>query len=265
MIEFIKRNKIFSGCFAFCLIVIAGLSGYAVLRHTQGNEEPTILPPITTPEKEKQDPQISLFSGTFEDEENIIRLTWDFQMNEHSFQKLELYRKDMLIDTFYDDREKEISIFDYDLSTGTNEFELRLYYDEGIVVNRVANVMITYVFDVEMKHQLVDNNLGKGYLFSVKYHYNSKTPAGIPEIFVDPSLPAGTWDTKYIGKISRNLQDDYQETEAFYMTKMTEFPDKDVIWNISYNFKSVGVRVNDTLTENPAQSEYSHVDMEIAK
>lgn len=265
MFEFIKRNKIFSGCFALCLIVIIGLGGYALIQRAYGNDEPIVLPPIIDPDpEEEKDPQISLFSGEFEDEENIITLTWDFQMNNHSFQKLELYRDDTLIDTFYDERETKISIFDFDLSTGPNEFELRLYYDEGIVVSKEASVMIEYVFDVEMSWQPVDNNLGKGYLFSVKYHYNANTPAGIPEIFLDPTLNAGTWDAKYIGKTSLVLQGDYRETEAFYMAKLNEFPDEDVIWHISYNFKSVGVRVNDTVTDNPAQSEYSHEDMEIS-
>lgn len=265
MIDFIKRNKFFSASLICCLLVIGGLFGYAIVQKIQGTFDPITLPPIFNHEDEKKDPQISLFSGEFLDDGNVIHFMWDYQLNSHNFKKLELYHNDSLIDLFENEKETELSIFDFDLSTGSNHFELRLYYDDDMSIISEADVFVDYIFDEEMKYQLVDNNLGKGYLFSIKYHYNSKTPVGIPKIFVDPTLSPSIWDASYIGKISRNLQDDYQEIEAFYMVKMNEFPDEIITWNITYTFDSVGLSFKDTISENPAQGVFNQEDIQITK
>lgn len=262
MIEFIKRNKIFSGCLIVCLLVIATLTVRLIVKELRGDIKDD-LPIIDVP-SEKTDPQISLFSGEFHDDEDSISLIWDYQMNDHAFEKLELYHGETLINTFTNEMETTISIFDYGLVTGSNTFELRLYYDEGIVVNVQTEVFVDYVFDIEMKAQAVDNNLGKGYLFTIEYQYNTNTPVGIPVIHINSSL-SSSWDASYIGRKMQNRQGNYQSVIAYYMVYMNDLPNEEVTWDLSYDFRSVGVRVNDSYRENPQEAVFSTEDIQVSK
>lgn len=264
MIDFIRRNKVFASCFILCVCVIIVLGGVTIYRKLSGNDNPIDIPEVIHPNHPDKDPSISLFSGKFDDEKNVIRFVWDYDLGKHEFQKAEIYSKNTLVQTLNREMETEIDIFQSYISTGNNEFEIRIYYDEGIVVTRKTEVFVDYIFDVVMNHQLVDNNLGKGYLFSVCYHYNSKTPVGIPKIFINSTF-SGNWDAKYVGKTTRVLQDNYQEIEAYYMVKFENYTDEKVTWNISYNFESVGVRVNDVVSENIEEGIFNTEPIQINK
>ena len=262
MIEFIKRNKIFSGCLIICLLVIAGLTARLVIGQLRGEVNPD-LPLIDDP-SEEVDPQISLFSGEFDDEQKTISLIWDYQLNDHSFDKVELYYGDTLISTFTNEMETSVSIFDHGIVTGDNTFELRLYYDEGVVVNAQADIFVDYVFDIDMNVQAVDNNLGKGYLFTIEYQYNTNTPVGIPIIHINSSI-SSSWDASYICRAVQERQGNYQKIRAYYIVYMTDFPNETVTWDFSYNFKSVGVRVSDTFRENPSEAVFNQENIQVSK
>ena len=103
MLDFIRRNKVFSVCFSFCLVIILFLSTLLTLKKLDIDENILVLP-IIHPNKELVDPEFTLFKGNFDDEKNTIFLTWDYKLNSHSFQKVELYRQNQLIGTYYDER-----------------------------------------------------------------------------------------------------------------------------------------------------------------
>ncbi len=248
MIDFIKRNKIFSGCLVFLLVVITSLTGILIYEKISGDED-LKLPSIFNPDPDSmKDPEIISFTGSFDDELNQIRFTWDYELYRHKLNYVEIYHDKVMMNQLNDEKNTLISITAYGISTGNNDFELRLYYDNGMVVSKTINVFIDYVFDVEMNHQLIDNNIGKGYLFSIKYHYNAKTPVGIPKILVNTTF-SKYWGAKYLNRVSKPLKDDYLEITAYYFIDFKDYPEEEVTWNLSYTFESVGVRLHDTFSE----------------
>lgn len=247
MIKFIKRNKVFSLLLSFCLVMIVGLTGLNIVKVETG-ETPSILPPVILPPKEKEEPVVEDFSGVFIDDENSIELSWKYSLHGHHFVKAEIYRDSELVEDVSKKINTQLPIHLYDMKTGNNEFELRVYYDNGMVVTKTTTVFIDYLFDIQMKHQLVDNNLGKGYLISIVYHYNASTPAGVPRVLANTTIN-GDWSLNYLGKNSKQLREDYLEAESFYFIGFNSETDQEITWNISYVFDSVGVRKNDTFTE----------------
>ncbi len=266
MLEFIRRNKVFSICFAFCLTIILFLSTLLVFEKFNIDKNILALPAFNKPDEELIDPEFSLFKGNFNDENNTIFLTWDYQLNSHSFQKVELYHEDMLIGTYYDERQIEMPIFDYNICTGYNEFEVILYYDNGMAVTNTTTVFVDYIFDIHVDHQLVDNNLGKGYLLSITYTYNTNTPAGYPSLLIDTNYTKDfrkTWKWYQLPQIERNaFINDYQIIKVNYFIELEEFIDSEVEWTLHFKFDSVGVRHEVEFKENPATMQILTMDLE---
>lgn len=247
MIDFIKRNKVFSICLFFCISTIIGLSSLALINRFSDDVPITLIPSIKEPD-EKKDPVFSNFTGHFLDENNVVELSWKTELNGHKLIKLELYRNSELVEDCTDKTSTQLPIHLYNLKTGNNEFEMRLYYDEGIVLSTTTNVFIEYLFDVQMNHQLVDNNLGKGYLLSIKYSYNPSTPVGVPRVNVNSTYP-DSWNFKYLGNQTTELRANYVQMESYFLIEFDHAYDENITWNISYIFDSVGVRHNDAFTE----------------
>ena len=268
MFEFIKRNKIFSGCLLMCITVIVILSGMIFIKNITGNENILVIPPIV--DEDKKDPEISLFSGGFNDENDQIHLTWDYQLNEHIFLKVEIYRNDELIKTLYSDRSYDVSIYDYDISTGDNEFELHLYYDNGMVVTKTCEVFVDYVFNIQIDYQLIDNNLGKGYLLVLNYDYNPKTPAGLPNDSItyittaDSTKTYWRWESLRTHNIT-DLSSGYQHMEVYYLIHLDKFIDQSITWELSFRLDSIGVRIDQIFTDNPANVNPIVENMEIGR
>lgn len=255
MLEFIKRNKMFSGCFVFSALMIILLSTLVFIKDINGDNDVIVIPPIIHEEDEIKDPEITLFSGSFDDDSNSIHLTWDYQINNHTFQKVEIYKDEKLIKTLYSDRSYDISIFNNDISTGDNNFELQLYYDNGIIVAKEIKVFVDYVFDLQASFQLMNNNLGKGYLVTFSYSYNTITPVGVPiknatKIATASKTPM-YWSWKYINWESNLLKGDYQTTKVYYFISLDSIPNQEITWELDIKLDSVGVRFEDTFTENP--------------
>lgn len=243
MVDFIKRNKIFCTCMSFLMIVMITLGAGIFIKRNSGEELPILFDP-----SDKKEPVISLFTGNFYDESNTLTLAWDYETYRHKFNKVELYFQDELIQKFNQtDKSFEVKINEYGITTGDNLFTLKLYYDQGEIAEKTANVFVDYIFDISMNHQPVDNDLGKGYLLTIKYSYNSVTPVGIPTLTVDTPL---WYKWHYIDKKTVDLGNGYLETEARYMLNFKEFPDEDIYINLSYNFESVGVRESYSIQEN---------------
>lgn len=254
MFDFIRRNKVFSLCFSFCLIIILFLSVLLGLKTFNINENVLVLPSIINPNKELVDPEFTLFKGNFNDEKNTIFLTWDYQLNSHSFQKVELYHEDELVGTFYDERQIELSVLSHNICTGYNDFEVVLYYDNGMAVTNNTTVFVDYIFDIETFHQLIDNNLGKGYLVKVTYVYNTNTPVGYPLLEIDTNYSSEfgqSWKWKQLSQIVRTpLINGFQKIEMFYMIQFNDFIDSDVTWELEFKFDSVGIRHKEEFVEN---------------
>ena len=122
MIDFIRRNKVFSVCFSFCLVIILFLSTLLTLKKLDIDENILVLP-IIHPNTELVDPEFTLFKGNFDDEKNTIFLTWDYKLNSHSFQKVEIYYENQIIGTYYDERQINIPVMSNHICTGYTEFE----------------------------------------------------------------------------------------------------------------------------------------------
>ena len=254
MFDFIRRNKVFSLCFSFCLSIILFLSVLLGLKTLNVDENILVLPSIIYPNKELVDPEFTLFKGNFNDENNTIFLTWDYKLNAHSFQKVEIYHLENLIGTYYDERQSEFSIMDDNICTGYNDFEVILYYDNGMAVTKETTVFVDYIFDIQASHQLVDNNLGKGYLVSLEYTYNTKTPVGYPILEIDTNFSSEfrkTWQWKQLPQIIRTpLANDFQKIEILYLIQFQDFIENDVNWELEFKFDSVGVRQKHAFVEN---------------
>ena len=63
MLEFVKRNKIFSGCLLFCMIIIVLLIGLILFKDDSGETQLPFIPPKD--EEVINEPEISLYSGSF--------------------------------------------------------------------------------------------------------------------------------------------------------------------------------------------------------
>ena len=267
MLEFIKRNKIFSGCFVFCALMIILLSTLVLIKDINGDNEVIVLPPIIHDDEQLKDPEITLFTGSFDDDSNTIHLTWDYQINNHTFQKVEIYKDEALVKTLYSDRSYDISIFDNGISTGDNKFELQLYYDNGVIVAKEIEVFVDYVFDLQANYQLMNNNLGKGYLLTFTYSYNTITPVGVPfqnatKISTVDKTPM-YWSWKYISWESNQLEGNYQKTNVYYFISLDSIPNQEITWELDIKLDSVGVRFEDTFTENPSNVTPIIVDIKL--
>lgn len=248
MIEFIKRNKVFTGCLMFLGSVACVLVILNIVQSVKGSHEP-VIPDVFPPQQGNHEPFISDFTGNFSDETNTVELNFSYEMSNHTFLKTEIVHNNTVIQELDQNAHSlSLPIHLNNMTTGNNEFELRVYYDEGIVMNKTVNVFIDYVFDIVTSHQLVDNNLGKGYLVSIKYHYSSTTPVGIPRVNANSTIKS-PWSMSFVDKKSTPLQGTYMEVEAFYMIYFEQEPDQEITWDLSYVFESVGVRYNDSFTE----------------
>lgn len=263
MIDFIRRNKVFTFCLTICLIVIVGLSTLIVLKENNMNENILVLPPLLNQPVEK-DPEIHMFKGEFNEENNTVFLTWDYELNRHSFQKVELYHDETMIQTYYDERQCEVSIFEYELSTGSNNFELVLYYDNGMAVTKEANVFIEYIFDIVINRQLIQNNLGQGYLVTIDYAYNSNTPAGYPELSVKTNY-SSYWEWKQLGIERQTYVNNYQGVKMYYLISLDQIPNQEISWELNFKFNSVGIRKETSFVENPTELEANTNEMIIKK
>ena len=264
MLEFIKRNKMFSGCFIFCLLVIVLLTSLILVKDLNGDSDIIVIPPIKNEEEEIKDPEITLFTGSFNDDNDTIHVTWDYEMNKHSFQKVEVYHENQLIKTLFSERSLDVSIYEYGLRTGDNEFEIRLYYDKGIIESKFCEVFVDYVFNVQFDYQLVDNNIGKGYLIVFKYDYNKSTPAGLPKVTIttDTKLPYWSWKTYGEAKFV-SLNNDYQMVTLHYFINLGDFMDKNAKWEFIFKLDSVGIRIEKEFEDNAISSDPITLDMEI--
>lgn len=259
MIDFIKRNKVFTICLFLCVSIIIGLSTIALINRFTDVPPVTLIPPVKDPEEQK-DPVISNFTGNFIDDDNVVELSWKIEMNKHRLLKIELYRNSELIEECTNKTSTQLPIHLYNLTTGNNEFEIRLYYDEGVVLSATANVFIDYLFDVQMNHQLIDNNLGKGYLITIKYSYNPSTPVGVPRVNVN-STYQNSWDFKYLGNQTTELRANYVQMESYFLIGFDDVSNDEVTWNIAYIFDSVGIRYNDTFTEEIVDFITDNIDL----
>lgn len=254
MFDFIRRNKGFSIFFSFCLVIILLLCGLLGLKTLNIDENILVLPPIIQPNKELVDPEFTLFKGEFRDDNNTIYLTWDYQLNSHSFQKVEVYHDELLIGTYYNERQIEIDMMSNGICTGNNAFEVVLYYDNGMAVTSSTNVFVDYIFDIQTSHQLMENNLGKGYLFSIVYKYNINTPVGYPTLSVDTNYSSEfgkVWQWNQLSQIEREtLENDFQQIRMYYFIQLQEFVDEEIEWKLDFKFNSVGVRHEVEFVEN---------------
>lgn len=267
MLEFIKRNKMFSGCFIFCLLVIVLLTSLILIKDINGNSDIIVIPPIRNDEEVTKDPEVTLFTGNFNDETNSIHLTWDYNMNNHTFQKVEIYKDNTLIKTLYSERSYDVSIFDFGISTGDNKFDLHVYYDKGIIVAKETEVFVDYVFDLETIYQLVDNNLGKGYLLTFSYCYNTITPVGVPlqnatKISTEDKTPV-YWKWNYLTWQSETIDSSYQKTKIYYFISLDDIPNEEIVWKLDVKLDSVGVRFEDEFVDNPSTAIPIEVDIEL--
>ena len=269
MLDFIRRNKVFTVCFSFCLIIIMFLSVLLGLKTFNIDENILVLPPIMNPNNELDDPNFTFFKGNFDDEKNTIFLTWDYKLNSHSFQKIEIYRENLLIGTYYNERQIEIPIMTNNICTGYNEFELVLYYDNGLATTKNTQVFVDYIFDIETSHQLIDNNLGKGYLFVVTYTYNTNTPVGYPNLDIVTNYSSEfrkSWKWNQLSQIDRiSLTNGFQKIQMYYLIQLQDLIDNDVEWKLDFKFDSVGIRHEVEFIENPSTIEINKEDITLEK
>ena len=265
MLDFIRRNKVFSVCFSFCLVIILFLSTLLTLKKLNIDENILVLP-IIHPNKELVDPEFTLFKGNFDDENNTIFLTWDYKLNSHSFQKVEIYHENQMIGTYYDERQINIPILSNDICTGYNEFEVILYYDNGMAVTSNTTVFVDYIFDITTSRLLIDNNVGKGYLYSISYIYNTNTPVGYPTLEIDTNYSSAfgkVWKWNQLPQIIRTpLNNDFQKIQIDYLIQLSDFVENDVEWKLEFKFNSVGIRHVDEFVENLSTLEVYTDDME---
>lgn len=265
MFDFIRRNKVFSVCFSFCIVIILFLSTLLTLKKLDIDENILVLP-IISPNKDLEDPEFTLFKGNFDDEKNTIFLTWDYQLNSHSFQKVEIYHENQMIGTYYDERQIDVPILSNNICTGYNEFEVILYYDNGMAVTSNTTVFVDYIFDITTSRQLIDNNVGKGYLYSISYVYNTNTPVGYPTLEIDTNYSSAfgkAWKWNQLPQIVRTpLTSDFQKIQIDYLIQLQDFVENDVEWKLDFKFNSVGIRHEVEFVENLSTLEIYTEDIE---
>ena len=154
----------------------------------------------------------------------------------------------------------------YLVSTGYNEFEVILYYDNGMAVTSNTTVFVDYIFDITTSRQLIDNNLGKGYLYSISYIYNTNTPVGYPTLEIDTNYSSAfgkVWKWNQLPQIVRTpLTSDFQKIQIDYLIQLQDFVENDVEWKLDFKFNSVGIRHEVEFVENLSTLEIYTEDIE---
>ena len=117
-----------------------------------------------------------------------------------------------------------------DICTGYNEFEVILYYDNGMAVTSNTTVFVDYIFDITSSRLLIDNNVGKGYLYSISYIYNTNTPVGYPTLEIDTNYSSAfgkVWKWNQLPQIIRTpLNNDFQKIQIDYLIHLQDFVEK---------------------------------------
>ena len=263
MIEFIKKNKLFISSLSVLLAVI-GFLGFQILSadsqegtsiieipeledpNDPANEEPGNETPVVT----HKPASIQNFQGTFNDENNTITLSWSLNQNDSIIEKAELYNKDTLIADVTHNLVYEIPIDFYDITTGSNIFRLEVTLENEDPIYAETNVMVDYVFDVAMNHELTENEYGKGVLLTIQYTYHPLTPVGVPSL----SITRGQLVNQviYVGTTENVQNNEFINSETTYFVPLSEAGIID--WDCRYSFASVGLSfdhlVHEEITED---------------
>lgn len=263
MFKFIKENKVF----VFFLSIVIGFIGFIGINalNKDENDNPPIFvespeEPDDLPIDETKELVIDSFTGVFTDVKNVIQFKWNITENDARIKKVELYKGNRLMQEVTGLVHVDCSIEEDSITTGSNEFTLKVITDKEAVIEKTVTVNVDYVFDVVKTSQFVDNNLGKGVLLSITYRYHRQTPVGIPNMQMTTSLN-GYYEHRYLEQNTTHLSNGYEKTTAYYFMSFDQTDQTNVTWNIEYNFISVGEKEYDVIVKDMSNIVYDTNDI----
>ena len=258
MIRFIQKNKIFVGLLTVIVLLIGAMGIYLL----QGDKEIDVpLPPIISdpeeiPEEEvKVRAAISNFYGNFDDQGNTVFLYWDLKSNDSVIEKVELYSQDTFIADVSNTHSYEMPITVYQFATGNNEFELRCSLKNEVSLSEKTVVSVSYIFDVERSHQLIDSEeFGKVIEVTIKYTNNKSTPVGIPSLIVK-DLKGTLVSTTFKKNEDISVVNNYVTASTTYYFQVNGYEPNDYTWNAKWNFDVVSLGFDYTIKETIKEDE----------
>lgn len=258
MLNFFKNNKTFT-IFLTLIVGFIGFLGISSIQIESGDIPPGFVeeplppsvenPPVTKPI------EINSFSGSFLDSKNTIALKWNVTENDEQIETIELYREDQLIEDVTDKTGYECPIQAYGITTGLNNFTLKVTSTDGEIVEKTTTVNVNYIFDVSKTSQFVDNNIGKGVLLSITYSHHKQTPVGIPVLSISTTLQ-GYYQQRYLERETTPLTSGYEQTTVYYFMTFDATDQNNVTWNILYDFASVGIQEEDVIVRDITNINY---------
>ncbi len=175
LITYIRKNAMFVGLLSVLLIACIGFGGYMLIQKSEN--EKVILPPEGEETAEKT-ASISSFEGSY-GRDATVYLNWTIDRNNQELQSVKLFHDGKQIGG----EMKDLSAFAmaqsvYQFPSGNCTFSLRAEFADDVVVSKDINVFISYVMDIDMVSEEVDDGL----LLKLKYAYDKQNPVSVPRI-----------------------------------------------------------------------------------
>lgn len=260
MFRFLKSNKVFS-IFLTIIVSFIGFLGFNSLRYKEGELPPGFVVETPTPEEPNEETpsskplEINSFTGSFSDSKNMIILKWKVTENDARIEKMELFHNSELLEVVTRKTSFECPLLMNGITTGDNEFTLKITSEEGQIIEKTTTVSVNYVFDVTKTTQFVDNNLGRGVLLSITYRSHQQTPVGLPELSMETTL-TGYYQHRYLERVTTPLINGFEETTVYYFMTFDQTDQTNVTWNVKYDFVSVGVLEDDVIVRDISNISY---------
>lgn len=264
MFEILKNNKVFS-IFLTVIVSFIGFLGFNSMKYKEGELPPSFIEEPSIPYDPEETPiskplEINSFSGTFSDSRKMILLKWKVTENNARIEKMELYHEEELLEVVTKKTSFECPLFMEGITTGDNEFKLKITSDDGQVVEKIITVFVDYIFDVTKTTQFVDNNLGKGVLLSITYSSHKQTPVGIPELSMKTTL-SGYYQHRYLERKTIALTSGFEKTTVYFFMTFDQTNQTNVTWNVNYDFVSVGEHEEDVIVRDISDIDYETQDI----
>lgn len=171
--SFVKNNKVFLFLFLSYSIIILTLS-YMLIKG-----EDTVFNAWGSSNNYTEN-NIAYFNGNFNDERKAIEFNWNVELAKGAIEKFEIFREENLLREGINASSAVLSIYEYDIPTGNNKFDLCVTLTDGTLMKKTVYVYIDEVFDFEVSENIV----GMSILYDVTYTYDDRNPVTPPQFSI---------------------------------------------------------------------------------
>jgi hypothetical protein len=183
MFRFINEYRFFTILFLILSLLASGLFGYGYYQRMKP-KSPAVVEEEVEPDKVYEDALISEFGGYFNRSSGEIAFNWNYVEGQSPIRSVRLYHGDKELMNVTSYRSYNLNRNAYHIPTGDNEFYLKIYQQDGKVIERSISVFVNLVVDLE---QIVTEKKGKTYV-TLRYCYQEGEKIVKPTMIVLDSI-----------------------------------------------------------------------------